>query len=83
MICVPIVGPTMDRARKDLDACQKLADIIELRLDLIEDFDLPSILHRLVTMQGLPASFSNNGRSKSSIRSRRNSMMSASFWRIS
>ncbi len=44
MICVPIVGPTMDRARKDLDACQKLADIIELRLDLIEDFDLPLLL---------------------------------------
>jgi len=34
----------MDRARKDLDACQKLADIIELRLDLIDDFDLPVLL---------------------------------------
>ena len=44
MICVPIVSPTMDHARKDLDACQKLADIIELRLDLIEDFDLPLLL---------------------------------------
>ena len=44
MICIPIVGPTMDRARKDLDACQKLADIIELRLDLIENFDLPLLL---------------------------------------
>jgi len=44
MICVPIVGPTMDRARKDLDACHKLADMIELRLDLIGDFDLPLLL---------------------------------------
>ena len=44
MICIPIVGPTMDRARKDLDACQNLADIIELRLDLIENFDLPLLL---------------------------------------
>ena len=44
MICIPIVGPTMDRALKDLDACQSLADIIELRLDLIEGFDLPLLL---------------------------------------
>ena len=34
----------MDRARKDLDACQDLADMIELRLDLIENFDLPQLL---------------------------------------
>ena len=34
----------MDRARKDLDTCQNLADIIELRLDLIENFDLPQLL---------------------------------------
>lgn len=44
MICIPIIGPTMDRALKDLDACQPLADIIELRLDLIEGFDLPLLL---------------------------------------
>ena len=41
MICSPIVGPTMDRARKDLDACQKLAKWFEFappayRKDLVE-----------------------------------------------
>jgi len=44
MICIPIVGPTMDRALKDIDASQELADLIELRLDLIEGYDLPALI---------------------------------------
>ncbi len=44
MICIPIVGPTMAQALKDFDACQSLADFIELRLDLIADHDLPRLL---------------------------------------
>ena len=44
MICIPIVGPTMAQALKDFEACQSLADIIELRLDLIADHDLPLLL---------------------------------------
>ncbi|MGP0629792.1 shikimate dehydrogenase [Nitrospina sp. 32_T5] len=44
MICVPIVGPSMDRALEDIDACRKVADFIEFRLDLIPDHDLPRLI---------------------------------------
>jgi len=44
MICVPIVGPGMDRAFEDIDACRDVADIIEFRLDLIESYDLARLI---------------------------------------
>jgi len=36
-IAVPIVGPTMKDALRDIDEASEVADILELRLDLIED----------------------------------------------
>lgn len=44
MICVPIVSPSMPRALEDIVAAEPLADIIELRLDLIADADIPALL---------------------------------------
>lgn len=44
MICVPIVGPSMEKALEDISAAEKIADIIELRLDLIAKFDLPALM---------------------------------------
>ncbi|CAI2717404.1 shikimate dehydrogenase [Nitrospina watsonii] len=44
MICVPIVGPNMDRALEDIDACRHAADFIEFRLDLIADHNLPRLI---------------------------------------
>jgi 3-dehydroquinate dehydratase / shikimate dehydrogenase len=44
MICVPIVGPTMSRALEDIPKASELADIIELRLDLIDDVNLANLL---------------------------------------
>ena len=44
MICVPIVGPSMEKALQDISAAEKLADIIELRLDLIAKFDLTALM---------------------------------------
>jgi 3-dehydroquinate dehydratase/shikimate dehydrogenase len=44
MICVPIVGPSMEKALSDISVAEKIADIIELRLDLIARFELPALL---------------------------------------
>jgi len=44
MICVPIVGPSMEKALQDISSAEKIADIIELRLDLIAKFDLPALM---------------------------------------
>lgn len=44
MICVPIVSSTMADALSDIAAAQDYADVIELRLDLISDYDLPELL---------------------------------------
>jgi len=44
MICIPIVGPSGDQALKDISEARSFGDIIELRLDLIQDADLPSLL---------------------------------------
>lgn len=44
MICVPIVGPTMEQALADIPRAQRFADIIELRLDLISGADPPVLL---------------------------------------
>jgi 3-dehydroquinate dehydratase / shikimate dehydrogenase len=44
MICIPIVGPSMQKALEDIAIAEKIADIIELRLDLIARFDLPQLM---------------------------------------
>lgn len=44
MICIPIVGPSMEKALKDISAAEKIADVIELRLDLIARFDLSRLM---------------------------------------
>ncbi|MBT6900939.1 MAG: shikimate dehydrogenase [Nitrospina sp.] len=40
MICVPIVGPSMSKAQEQIASAPAVADILELRLDLIADPDL-------------------------------------------
>ena len=42
MICVPIVVPK--RVLEDMDAASEFADIIELRVDLMESPDIPALL---------------------------------------
>lgn len=44
MICIPIVGPTQQKALKDIAAAEPLADFLELRLDLMSDYDLGNLL---------------------------------------
>ena len=45
MICVPIVGASMLKALDQITAAEKLADFLELRLDLIDSFDLSLLLN--------------------------------------
>lgn len=47
MICVPIVGASMPKALEQIAAAEKIADILELRLDLIASFDLHALLNRI------------------------------------
>ncbi|MCA9482285.1 MAG: shikimate dehydrogenase [Nitrospina sp.] len=44
MICIPIVGPTEQQALKDLERSRDLADIVELRMDLMPDADLKNLM---------------------------------------
>ena len=44
MICIPIVGPTQDKSLEDIAIAESLADIIELRLDLMSDYNLDALL---------------------------------------
>ncbi|MEE9258593.1 MAG: shikimate dehydrogenase [Nitrospinaceae bacterium] len=44
MICVPIVSQSMRQALDDISAAEPVADIIELRVDLIPDADIPQLL---------------------------------------
>ena len=44
MICIPIVGPTQHKSLEDIAVAEPLADIIELRLDLMSDYDLDALL---------------------------------------
>ena len=39
MICIPIVGASMPKALDQIAAAEKVADILELRLDLINSFN--------------------------------------------
>jgi len=45
MICLPIVGSSMAKAFDQITAAEKCADILELRLDLIANFDLKELLN--------------------------------------
>ena len=44
MICVPIVGPSMCKAQEQIASAIEIADILEFRLDLIEAYELNSLL---------------------------------------
>jgi len=44
MICIPIVAKTSDSAIRKMARAQPLADVIEIRLDLMEEFDLNGII---------------------------------------
>jgi len=44
MICVPITGPGMEQALADLESAASLADLFELRMDLIEGANLDQLL---------------------------------------
>lgn len=44
MICIPIVGPTLRQALEDIRESGKFADILELRLDLIDGPDIRTLL---------------------------------------
>jgi 3-dehydroquinate dehydratase / shikimate dehydrogenase len=44
MICVPIVGPSMSKAREQITSAVEVADILEFRLDLIENYELNALL---------------------------------------
>ena len=44
MICIPIVSETTETAIKDMARAEKLADLIEIRADYINDLDLGKIL---------------------------------------
>ncbi len=45
MICLPIVGSSMAKAFDQITVAEKCADILELRLDLIANFDLKELLN--------------------------------------
>ena len=44
MICIPIVGPSMSKAREQITSAVEVADILEFRLDLIETYELNALL---------------------------------------
>ena len=44
MICIPIVGPTQNKSLEDIATAEPLADFLELRLDLMSDYDLEALL---------------------------------------
>ncbi|PCJ63022.1 MAG: shikimate dehydrogenase [Planctomycetota bacterium] len=44
MICVPIIGPDMKQALEDISFVNGEADLLELRLDLIKNFDLKQLV---------------------------------------
>lgn len=44
MICIPIFAETTDQALEKIGRAEAWADILEIRLDLMESFDLPKML---------------------------------------
>jgi 3-dehydroquinate dehydratase / shikimate dehydrogenase len=47
MICIPIVGASMPKALEQITSAKKIADILELRLDLIDSPDLKVLLNEV------------------------------------
>ena len=45
MICIPIIAKNTDVALEKINRANTLADILEIRLDLMDTFDLHRILH--------------------------------------
>ena len=45
MICIPITGPTQHQSLKDIASAEPLADFLELRLDLMDGYDLDVLLN--------------------------------------
>src|ERR1700727_1109974 len=43
MLCIPIKGPSLEQARQQLEEAQKYCRLVELRLDLIKDWQLHQI----------------------------------------
>ena len=46
MICVPITDQTHAKALRSIERSAPMVDALELRMDLIEDGDLPNLLAR-------------------------------------
>lgn len=46
MICIPITAATTEKAMEDIEKASRLADVIELRLDFIKNFDLKRLLSK-------------------------------------
>lgn len=44
MICIPIIGPTQLKSLESIAAAESLADYLELRLDLMSEYDLRDLL---------------------------------------
>jgi 3-dehydroquinate dehydratase/shikimate dehydrogenase len=44
MICIPIIGPSMSKAQEQIESALAIADILEMRLDLIESANLKTLL---------------------------------------
>lgn len=44
MICIPVVATTNEDATKQMERCFPLADVVELRIDYIEQVDLKGLL---------------------------------------
>ncbi|MEA2013762.1 MAG: type I 3-dehydroquinate dehydratase [Thermodesulfobacteriota bacterium] len=46
MICIPVVATTNETALEQMGRCFREADVVELRIDLIQDVDLPLLLSK-------------------------------------
>ena len=44
MICIPVISRDMVSAIKDIKKANKIADIIELRIDFVSDLDLKKLI---------------------------------------
>ena len=58
MICVPIIGPSVFKAQEQIASASAVADILELRLDLIDAPDL----NTLIDSANLPVIVTNRSR---------------------
>ena len=44
MFCIPIIASKMEEAIRKMDLAAKVGDFLEVRLDLIESFDIPRLI---------------------------------------